>query len=59
MRSTVNPVVGMVVGTLLVLGGLYMRSQPGDTAGFMGLLFLVVGALGIVANLLLWRGNRH
>ncbi|MEI2775967.1 MAG: hypothetical protein V9G19_08335 [Tetrasphaera sp.] len=59
MRTTGNPIIGVAVSAVLLLTGLYVRTQPGGTAAFMGTAFIVVGVLGIIGNLLVWRASRR
>lgn len=59
MRSTTNPVVAMVLAVFLMLVGLYLRGQPGNTAAWLGTMFVIVGGLGFVANLYIWLSIRR
>jgi hypothetical protein len=59
MNVTSDPIVGIVVGALLVLAGLYMVSNGTGTAALFGWLFLVVGALSVVGNLVLRAKTRR
>lgn len=58
MRSTTNPLVAMALAAFLVLVGLWMRGQPGETAGWLAVFFFVAGGLGFVGNVLVWRATR-
>lgn len=59
MRSTASPLVGIVVSAILLATGAYMRTGQGQNTVLMGTVFMVVGGLGIITNILIWRTNRR
>lgn len=59
MRSSIEPLVACVLSVALVGAGLYMRSGAAGNAQFLGVVFVVVGTLGAVANAALYIALRR
>lgn len=58
MTASTNPVVGAVVSVALCVLGLYMLVSGSSNSAPWGWLFLVVGVLGVVANIGLYLRTR-
>ena len=60
MSSTTNPIVGLVVGVLLIPLGWYVARYGGASMGPFGWLLLGVGVASTVGNgLLMLRARRR
>ena len=55
MRFMNRPVTGVLLGVLLVVAGLYTVANSAGGAAVFGWVFVVVGVLGAVVNLLMLR----
>lgn len=52
-----SPVAGIAISALIVCVGIFMTTGSGSTSG-IGWMLVVVGALGIIANVLIRRSRR-
>jgi hypothetical protein len=55
MSGTTHPLSGVLVGALLVLAGLYLIGSAAGVMAYFGWLFLGVGSLSVIVNLILHR----
>ncbi|MFT3971890.1 MAG: hypothetical protein QM695_16840 [Micropruina sp.] len=59
MKTTTNPGTGLALAVLLLFAGWYMTANGVGTANLLGWLFLAVGALTGVINLVLLLRQRR
>ncbi len=59
MGFTTNPRVGAVVSAVLLILGLVMVMRGSSDSSWLGWLFVVVGVLGVIANIGLYAKSRR
>lgn len=58
-RRVGNPIIASIVSLIIAGMGVFLvRSEQGSTVLVVGALFAVIGVLGAVANLLIWKHYR-
>ncbi len=59
MKTTIQPGAGLALGVLLVVAGWYMLANGAGTAQMFGWLFVAVGAVSGLVNLVLMLRQRR
>lgn len=59
VRQSVDPRLAAAMSVVLVVAGVYLVSGATGSTAFLGWLFVVVGGISVVGNLVLWWWQRH
>jgi uncharacterized membrane protein YeaQ/YmgE (transglycosylase-associated protein family) len=59
MTLGANPIAATIVSILTAVAGAYLAQQPDTTVQVFGWTFLVIGAIGAIVNLIMWRERRQ
>lgn len=59
MTLGANPIAATIVSVLVAVAGIYLVQQPDITVRVFGWTFIVIGVIGTIINIIMWRERRQ
>jgi membrane protein DedA with SNARE-associated domain len=59
MTLGANPTAATIVSILIAIAGVYLVQQPETMVQVFGWTFILIGVVGTVVNIIMWRERRQ